>query len=282
MGSALATRLHHAGLTVTVYNRTSSKMTRFENKGISCADSIQMAVNNADLVISCLFDDASVLETITGENGILHHMSKNACYVSTETMLPKTIEKLWAVFQDGEKQYLPAAILGGPKEVANNKATVFTSGNASANKRYETILKLFTEQIYYMGDKPEWAMVMKIAMNYTYVTNLELISELYVFTEKHGIPPEYIQKTLYTVFQLPGFRECIDQIHHRNFTEVNFAVSGGDKDLKVFQQAFTGIGSVPRLGHLLGERFTTAKASSLEDKDWTAIYEIVRNESGLD
>jgi 3-hydroxyisobutyrate dehydrogenase-like beta-hydroxyacid dehydrogenase len=282
MGSAIVKRLHGAGVSVTVYNRTASKMARFKSIGVACAESIQEAVSGADVVLSCLFDDASVMEAVTGEAGVLRHLPVGACYVSTETMTPATVDDLWQLFDQADKQYLPAAVLGGPKVAEAGKLTMFTSGNALASQRYESLFNLFTEQIHDMGEKPSSAMVMKIAMNYTYVANLELISELYVFTEKHGLPPEYVQKVLYKVFELPGFRACIDKIHNRNFNHVDFALTGGDKDVNVFKKAFTDVGAVPRLGNLLSERFSAAKASGLQDKDWTAIYEIVRKESGLD
>lgn len=257
-------------------------MDAFKTKGITCAQSIEEAVKNADLVISCLFDDTSLLDMIIGEYGVLHCLPEHTCYISTETILPKTVLHIWKSFKENQKQYLPAAILGGPNEVSSGKATLFTSGNSNANQKFEHIFKLFTEQIFYMGDQPDWAMVMKIAMNYTYTANLELFSKLYVFAEKHGIPAEYIQKTLYTVFLLPGYRECINKIHHRNYSPVNFAVTGGNKDLQVFQQAFHDVGAVPRIGQLLGERFASAAKSNLADQDWTAINEVIRKESGLD
>ena len=40
MGSAIATRLHGAGVSVTVYNRTVSKMVSFKSMGVACADHV--------------------------------------------------------------------------------------------------------------------------------------------------------------------------------------------------------------------------------------------------
>ena len=42
-------------------------MDAFKTKGITCAQSIEDAVKNADLVISCLFDDTSLLDMIIDE-----------------------------------------------------------------------------------------------------------------------------------------------------------------------------------------------------------------------
>ncbi|UTC24123.1 hypothetical protein MMH89_02645 [Candidatus Comchoanobacter bicostacola] len=68
--------------------------------GGACADSIQEAVSSADLVISFLFD-ASVLEMVAGEQGLLRHLPDETYYVSTETMLPETIDQLWHIFEEG-------------------------------------------------------------------------------------------------------------------------------------------------------------------------------------
>ena len=75
MGSVLASRLLQHGVELTVFNRTTSKMEPLLKQGAKGASSAQEAVKNADVVITCLFDDKAVLDVLTEEKGILSGLS---------------------------------------------------------------------------------------------------------------------------------------------------------------------------------------------------------------
>lgn len=61
MGSVLAKKLLEAGFDLTVYNRMLSKMQPLLDAGAKGANSIHEAVASVEVVLTSLFDDASVL-----------------------------------------------------------------------------------------------------------------------------------------------------------------------------------------------------------------------------
>ena len=119
-------------------------------------------------------------------------------------------------------------------------------------------------------------------MNYSLITALELISELYAFAEKSGLDKDIVQYGLNEIYGHPAFKLYIDKIKDRNFDEVNFDMKGGMKDVSIFQKAFSDVGVKPKLGDLVKERYIAAFENKMEDKDWSGIYEVIRKEAGLE
>lgn len=71
MGSALAAAFVKAGHPTTVWNRTPGKDAELIAAGARGADSVETAVAAGDLVVACLFDHASVHETLDPVTGKL-------------------------------------------------------------------------------------------------------------------------------------------------------------------------------------------------------------------
>ena len=282
MGSAISTRIIEAGFPLSVFNRTKSKTQPLVEKGAVSADTIQDAVADADIILSCLLDDQSVIDVTTGEGGIIQSMKKSAVHVGTATILPATAAKIAEYHRKHGSQYVSAAVLGVPKVAYQGDLTTFCSGDESIVPICEPVLKTFSKAVINLGDDPKAPLIMKICMNYSLITALELISELYAFAEKSGLDKDIVQYGLNEIYGHPAFKLYIDKIKDRNFDEVNFDMKGGMKDVSIFQKAFSDVGVQPKLGDLVKERYTAAFANKMENKDWSAIYEVVRKDAGLD
>jgi 3-hydroxyisobutyrate dehydrogenase-like beta-hydroxyacid dehydrogenase len=281
MGTAIATRMLSLNIPLTVYNRTHSKMQLLVTLGAKSAHTITEAVADVDLVITCLLDDNAMLEFVAGHDGLLSVLPTTATHISTATILPDTAVRLSELHQAHGSRYVSATVLGVPKAALIGKLTAFCAGDPEVVAVYDDMLKTFAESVNYLGTKIKAPQILKICMNYALMTTLELISELNVFAEKSGLDAEVLQKGLHHIYGHPAYKLYIDKIKERNFDDVNFDMKGGMKDVSVFQKAFTDRGIPPRLADLVKSRFISAIAHGMEDKDWSAIYEVVRDESGL-
>ncbi len=282
MGTAIATRMLESGLALTVYNRTKSKAQPLAEKGAVVADSIKEAVADADIIFSSLLDDFAVIETTTGSSGILEHMKTSAIHIGLSTILPSTAEQIYKAHQKHGSHYISGAVLGVPKVATAGELTTFCAGDAGAIASCEEIMQTFSKTVINLGDQAKFSLIMKISMNYALITSLELISELYSFAEMSGLDLEIVQQGLHQIYAHPAFKLYVDKIKDRDFDDVNFNMKGGLKDVSVFQKAFTDVGVTPKLANLVKDRFTSALADGMENKDWSAIYEVIRKESGLD
>ena len=74
MGSGIAHNIQKAGFRFTVYNRTAEKTKPFVAGGAMAARTPREAAAAADIVVTNLMDDASVIATLMAEDGILAGM----------------------------------------------------------------------------------------------------------------------------------------------------------------------------------------------------------------
>lgn len=278
MGSAMVERLLQSGYDVTVFNRTASKALPLVKLGAKYADSVGQAVKEADVVMSCLLNDQAVLEMVPEA---VNHMKSKSLHVCLSTILPDTSVTLEELHENSNSHFVSAVVLGIPKVVQKGGATAFCAGSDQHIKTIIPLLKTFATDVIALGDNIKAANIMKICLNYSLATALELISELYTFAEKSGLDSEVIKIGLHQIYGHPAFKLYIDKIHDRNFDEVNFDIKGGNKDITVFQEAFARVGVVPELGNIIKSRFISALSHGMENKDWSGIYEIVRAQSGL-
>lgn len=281
MGSSLGKRLLEANFDLTVYNRTASKMEPLTSLGAKSSSSPKEAVAHADVVITCLYDDNAVLQTVQGEGGFLQSMPKGAIHIGTSTILPDTSKTLEGLHQENGSIYIAGNVIGIPKVAEKGELTSIVAGPLDAIEKCTPIFKCYSSKIIHAGTKAHQANVIKICNNYLLATTIEITGQLYTFAEKSQVDVSIIHDLLHSVYGHPGYILYVDKIKNRNFDEANFALNVAFKDLRLFQQAFTEAGVVPDIINIITNKFIIATVQGLAEKDWSAITEITRHQAGL-
>jgi len=278
MGSAMAERLLSCGYSLTVYNRTKEKAMPLASMGANVAGSIEEAMKNAEIVFTSLINDEALMDV---SQAILKSMTKGFIHVSTSTILPKTASSLAKIHADAGAAYVAAPVLGIPPTLRKQEATTFCAGSQKAIDQVIPLLQTYSKSVQNLGDEVSHANVLKISMNYTLITAIELISELYVFAEKSGVDKGMIRDSLKQVYSHPAVHVYIDKIYDRDFDDVNFDVKGGNKDVRLFQEAFLDVNVSPDIANTVQNKFNQALAEGITNKDWSVVSEVIRRRSGI-
>lgn len=278
MGSVLAERLLAAHFDVTVFNRTKGKMIPLIEAGAHAGESLEDAVKEAKIIITCLLDDHAVLETT---KSFIPLLSPSVIHIGTSTILPETSKKLLELHQQNNSIYIAANVLGVPKAASRGELTTIVAGPDDVVEQCKPIFASYSTKIIPVGTQPFQANVVKICMNYFLVSTIETMGELYTFAEKSQVDPSILNTMFHAVFAHPAFQLYVDKIHLRNFDDVNFDMKGGYKDLNLFQQAFASAGVVPEIANIIKDKFIIALTHHMEHKDWSAITEITRLQANL-
>ncbi|MDR3477237.1 MAG: NAD(P)-dependent oxidoreductase [Gammaproteobacteria bacterium] len=273
MGSALARRLMLAKFDLIVYNRTASKMTPFVEAGIACANSLQEAVENRDIVITSLLDDQAVLQTV---DGFVNFLKPGAIHLGTSTILPDTSKQLLDMHHQKNSIYVVGNVLGVPKAADRGELTSVVAGEEKAVDQCQPIFSAYSTKTLVVGDVPYQANVVKVCMNYMLISAIETMGELYAFAEKSDLDANIIHAWFHSVYAHPAFKLYVDKIKDRDFDNVNFDLKGGNKDVTLFQKALSDVGIVPDIANVIKNKFTIAKVNGLAEKDWSAITEVTR------
>jgi 3-hydroxyisobutyrate dehydrogenase-like beta-hydroxyacid dehydrogenase len=281
MGAVLAKKLLEAGFDLTVYNRTISKAEPLVALGAHSAASVQEAVKNADIVITCLLDDNAVLETTAGAQGFLSILKPGAIHIGTSTIMPKTSKILQELHEKHGSIYLAGNVLGVPKVAEQGKLTSIVAGDEKVIASCQAIFDAYSAAMIHAGPHPYQANAMKICCNYFLVTAMEAMAEVYTFAEKNDLSNELLAKFFHLVYAHPAFKLYVDKIKDRNFSDVNFELSGGLKDLSLFQQSFTDSLVTPDIANVIKNKMIIAMAQGKEHQDWSVLSEVTREQAGL-
>jgi 3-hydroxyisobutyrate dehydrogenase-like beta-hydroxyacid dehydrogenase len=282
MGAGIASSIQRAGFTLRVYNRTAAKMQPFADRGAKAAGSPKQAASGADVVVTNLMDDASVLDAVTGGDGILAGLGAGRIHVDTTTISPRCARHLGEVHAEHGSRFVAGPVVGRPDVAAKGELRTFLGGEAGAIEECRPVVDAYTSLAIHLGEDPGLASSMKLVVNYTLVATVELMGQVFAFGEKSGISPDMLNLVMGAFFGQPALQEYARLIRSRDFSDPGFALSGAMKDLELMMQAAGDIRAPLPFGSIVRDKLLTAAARGMEDLDWAVISEISRMQAGLE
>jgi len=281
MGSGICSNIQKAGFELSVYNRTKSKMEPFVKAGAFECKSPKELAERSDIVLTSLMDDQSVLDIVSGDEGILAGLKPGGIHIGTTTIHPKTSEKLAEIHQAKGCHYVTGPVLGRPDAAAAGELTTFLSGDVEVIEKCKEVYDCYTISAINVGTSPGAANTMKICANYLAITQIEMMGEIYAFAEKSGLNTDFVLMAFHMAFASPVLKMYAEKIKNRDFDGPGFDLIGGLKDVNVYEQAFNDVGVIPGIAKVVKDKLVMAVAHGLEKKDWSATYEMTRLQSGL-
>jgi 3-hydroxyisobutyrate dehydrogenase-like beta-hydroxyacid dehydrogenase len=278
MGTGIAANIQRAGFSLTVYNRSGEKTKSFVEAGAKAAASPREAVASADIVITNLMDDASVLGVIEGEAGILAGMGAGAVHVGTTTISPRLSTQLARMHAERGTRYVAGPVAGRPDAAAAGKLFTFLAGEDDAIERARTVISSYAQQLIVTGKDPAVAMSMKLAGNFLVASLLELMGETYVFAESRGVDASILTNMLKHF--MPAATEYIERISTRDFGRAGFTLDGGTKDVTLILEAAAEVNAPLSYASVVRDKCLAAKALGMGQLDWSCLTEVSRLAAG--
>jgi 3-hydroxyisobutyrate dehydrogenase-like beta-hydroxyacid dehydrogenase len=281
MGAAIARNIMKAGYALTVYNRTPSKMQPFLDAGARRAASPAEAAVDADVVVTSLMDDQSVLGAVEGGGGMLRGLRPGAVHVGTTTISPRCARTLAALHAEHGSDYVSAPVVGRPDVAEAGQLISFVAGDAGVIARCQPVVSAYSRAVMPVGTTPAVANSLKLAVNYMLGAVVDLIWQVFVFGEKSGIDPQHLDMVMQTMFSHPGLQEYAARMRDRRFDDVGFDLLGGLKDVQLILDASTEARVPLPFANVVRDKTLAAIAQGLGAKDVSVVYEITRMNAGL-
>ena len=278
MGSGIARNIQNAGFQLTVFNRTTEKMKPFVEAGAKAASTPREAAAAADIVVTNLMDDASVLGAVSGDNGILAGMRPDAIHIGTTTISPSLSTRLGALHAAQGSHYVAGPVAGRPEAAAAGKLFTFAAGKPEWLERCRPVMDAYANRIIPMGEDPAIAMSMKLVGNFMVASLIELIGEAYVFAESRGVDPS-ILTNMFKQY-MPAAAEYVDRICARDFGRARFTLDGGTKDVTLILQAAAEVHAPLSYASVVRDKCLAAQARGLGQMDWSVMTETSRFDAG--
>jgi 3-hydroxyisobutyrate dehydrogenase-like beta-hydroxyacid dehydrogenase len=278
MGSGIARNIQNAGFRLSVYNRTTEKMKPFVEAGCAAASTPREAAAAADIVVTNLMDDASVLGAVSGDNGILAGMRPGAIHIGTTTISPSLSTRLGKMHAERGNHYIAGPVAGRPDAAAAGKLFTFVAGKPEWLERAQPVMNAYANRIIPMGEDPAIAMSMKLVGNFMVASLIELIGEAYVFAECRGVDPA-ILTGMFKQY-MPAASEYVDRICNRDFGRAGFTLDGGTKDVTLILEAAAEVHAPLSYASVVRDKCLAAQAQGKGDLDWSVMTETSRLNAG--
>ena len=188
MGAAMARTLAREGHQVTVWNRTPERATAVarDSEGVTACGAIGDALLDAEVVLTMLFDAASVLD-VTGE--VVGALRDDAVWAQSTTVGPAGMQRIAEAAGDVGDRLLDAPVLGTKQPAEAGNLTVLVSGPAVARGRAQPAFDAVGARTLDVGDRVGPASALKLAVNSWVASINAATAQAMGLAEAQGLEP---------------------------------------------------------------------------------------------
>jgi 3-hydroxyisobutyrate dehydrogenase-like beta-hydroxyacid dehydrogenase len=241
LGLPAATNLLDKGHSLRVYNRTASKIDPLVARGAVRAETPADACTPGGVVVSLLWDGASVLEVVNSP-GFLDRLGPGGVHLAMSTILPETARTLAALHEAKGAIYLDAPVFGRPEAAVARKLSIALAGPKAAKERARPILEdLGGSGIFDFGEVVGSGVAVKLAGNFLILSATRSLGEALGFAGKNGVDQAAVLAMLTsTLFPSPIYQSYGQRILAG---DAAFVSKIPEKDMGLFTQTAERIGS---------------------------------------
>ena len=280
MGSGLAESLLRAGHQVVVWNRSKPPLEPLRAKGAHAVDAPADAFA-ADAVVTMLANDEAVREVVL-DGGLLKHADGGTVHVMSATISVALAKELEEVHAKERVALVCAPVLGRPDVAEKGELNVLAAGAPAALAKVRPVLEAIGRKTWILGEQPHKANVAKLGTNYMIAATIELLAEVFAFTEKSGLDPKvFFEMATNTLFAAPAFKTYGGLILERDFEPAKFKLKLGLNDVRLALAAGEAAEVPLPFASVLRDNFVDAIANGAADKDWAAMSQVSFRRAGL-
>ena len=274
MGSPFSLRLLGEGHEVTVYNRSSDKLTHLISKGANITTNPFDAIANSKIIIMMLSGYSAITEVLFSTPIDM----EDKLFVQMGTISPNESRELFTRISRLGAKYIEAPVLGSIPEALSGKLIVMVGGSLDDFNYVVPILDCLGEKPILIGDIGT-AAALKLAMNQLIAALTTAFSLSLGFCMRNGVDTEiYMDVVRKSALYAQTYDKKLKKYLERNFDGASFSAKHLNKDVNLFLADAESLGM--DCSSLQGIAKITAQAikQGLGDKDYSAIYEIINPE----
>ncbi len=237
MGSALVERLLLLGHSVTVWNRTPSKLTALTHLGAQVATTPSELLNKSDLIMTILTHEAAIHALYHGQDGFLKSAAPGKLFLEMSTVRPRVHEQLAPAVLATGAAYMDFPV-GGTVGPAKAGQLLGLAGGLEADfKRTLPLLNTLCRRVEYLGPVGSGAR-MKLAMNLMMQICWQSFGEALSLCKPLQLSPERLMDIMGESSGMPhGLKlrlgMMVDALHGTPIAPVNFDVNSVRKDINL-------------------------------------------------
>lgn len=273
LGEAVAERLHAAGYSLSVYNRSVGKTRALQQRGVEVAATAAAALSKADVVLLLLADAAAIRAVLFDPSTSV--AINGRMVIQMGTIGPSESRSIDAEITRLGGRYLEAPVLGSLTEAKAGTLLIMVGGTPENLAEWTPLLQVLGSDVRLIGPVGK-AAVMKLALNQLIAAEMAAFALSLGLIRRGGIDVENFMAVLRrSALYAPMFDKKLPRLAERQYAQPNFSTRHLLKDvdlcLTAAEQAGLSTDGLQGVRSLL----TDTIARGLGEVDYSALYERV-------
>ncbi|MEU3889973.1 NAD(P)-dependent oxidoreductase [Streptomyces sp. NPDC029041] len=272
MGAAMARNLARAGHTVRVWNRTRAKAEPLDAEGVGVADSPAQAVQDADVVLTMLYDGPAALDTLREAAPALR---PGTVWVQSTTAGMEGVAELAAFAREHGLVFYDAPVLGTRQPAEAGKLTVLAAGPTEGREKVTPVFDAVGARTVWCGEDGALAGAtrLKLVANSWVLAVTAAAGEALALSKALGVDPHgFFDLVAGGPLDMGYLRAKSELLLEDRLTPPQFAVTTAAKDARLIVQAGTDHGVRLDIAEAAATRMERAAAQGHADEDMVAAY----------
>jgi 3-hydroxyisobutyrate dehydrogenase-like beta-hydroxyacid dehydrogenase len=195
MGRALAQRMLDQGYETSIWNRSVRDLSALEARGARVLSSLQEAWGSDRTALTFVADDGALSDICLGTTGLLRTAPPGSTLIDLSTVSPSVSRVIAEGAKSARVDYLRAPVSGNPLVLAAGNLTIIVSGPEATFRASRSLLESVGPKVLYVGREEEARMI-KLAINAGLAVTTELLAELILLVESHGLDRSVLLEVL--------------------------------------------------------------------------------------
>jgi 3-hydroxyisobutyrate dehydrogenase-like beta-hydroxyacid dehydrogenase len=282
MGAAMAANLLRAEHEVVVWNRSTQKAQPLVAAGAVLARTPRDAASGRDVIMSMLADDAALEQVLLGNDGVFEGLPRGALHISASTIAVATADRVADLHAQRGLRFLSAPVFGRPEAATAAKLFVVAAGAQSDYTAASALFPVISQKVFYIGEKPSSANLVKLCGNFTILAAIETFAEAMTLAQKGGVPKkQFLEVMTSSLFDTPVYRNYGAVLAEERFKPAGFAAPLGLKDMRLVGESAEVLRVPMPVLNVLRDHLLQAIGAQGADIDWSGIGHVVAKNGGL-
>ena len=275
MGSSIAQRLMSVGHEVGVWNRNSAKAKPLTDAGAKLSASPAELVDDCEVVVVMLLNDAATEAVYREPNGILKSKLAGKLVIDMSTIRPDTMKSNGAAVLQQGAAFVEAPVGGSTAPAKEGKLFGLVGGTKADVARAMPLLEQMCRRIEHVGELGSGSMI-KLAVNLPLLVYWQALGEALTICKPLNLPADrlidILSDTAGTPTAMKGRGAVIAKVlGGAPLGETAFGLNAAKKDLATAVQFGASIhAELPVTASALA-CYEEAEAAGLGDADATAV-----------
>jgi 3-hydroxyisobutyrate dehydrogenase len=275
MGSSIAQRLMSVGHEVGVWNRNSAKTKPLTDAGAKLSASPAELVDDCEVVVVMLLNDAATEAVYRGPNGLLRSKLAGKLVIDMSTIRPDTMKSNGASVLEQGAAFVECPVGGSTGPAKEGKLFGLVGGTKADVARAMPLLEQMCRRIEHVGELGSGSML-KLAVNLPLLVYWQALGEALTICKPLNLPADrlidILSDTAGTPTAMKGRGAVIAKVlGGAPLGETAFGLNAAKKDLATAVQFGASIhAELPVTASALA-CYEEAEAAGLGDADATAV-----------